>query len=303
MIQSSNYYLKFEENPELFDKLRKPMFLKTELDVVYDDFVRWENSGLLLENEIEYNSQRRYSYVEYTWVKIVEQLRNFGFDYEIIKSFKESLNIGFGDEFYELVLKEKREELLEYYTEEQINKGFTKDDDAQGNSNDPTFFEGFIINVINYNDTVSLLFFHNTPHFCVPVSAEVLKEMEKQPENSKYMEYMKTSHVSISINEIVKKFVVPDVTENGKLQKFTSILSSEEHELLKIIRKHYRGLKEILITTKDNQLHIIEATNIKKAKAESMLIHHFKKGDYKSIKTVAVDGKAVYIEETKKYKL
>lgn len=303
MIQSDNYYLKFEDNPELFDSLRKPMFLKTELDVVYDDFVRWENNGLLLENNIEHNSQRRYSYVEYTWVKLVEQLRNFGFDYSIIKSFKDFLNGAVDDEFYELVIKERREELLEYYTEEEINKGLIKDDNAEGNSNDPTFFEGFIINAINYNDVVSLLFFHNTPSFCVPVSAEVLKEIAKHPENSEYMEFMKKSHVSISINEIIKKFVIPNEVGDIKLQKFTSILSTEEHELLKVIRKHYKGLKTVFITTKDDQLHRIETTNTKKAKAESMLIHHFKRGDYKSIKTIAVDGKATYIEETRKYKL
>ena len=127
MIQSSNYYLKFEENPELFEKLRAPIFLKTELDVVYDDFVRWEKYGLLLESQVEINAQRKYNYVEYTWVKVVEQLRNFGFDYEIIKSFKESLNIKFDDEFYEIIVKEKREELLEYYTEEEINEGFKKE--------------------------------------------------------------------------------------------------------------------------------------------------------------------------------
>jgi DNA-binding transcriptional MerR regulator len=298
MIFSSKYYLNYNYNPELFKKLRNPIFLKTELDVIYNDFVRWENSGLLLDKEVKINTQRKYSYVEYTWVKVVEQLRKFGFDYDFIKTFKDVLDVRIDDEFYKFLIKEKRDELLEFYTEEEINKGVGNSTD-----DDPTFFEAFIINVINYNDIVSILFFHDKPGFCVPFSSETIKEFEKRNANSEYMEYMKMSHVSVSLNEIVKKFVINDIDKTLNSEKFTSILSSEEHSFLKIVRKKYKNLKSIRVKFKDNKMSFLEVKTIKKAKAESRLLEYIKKGDYLSIEIEAVDGNIVNFENTQKYKL
>ena len=157
--------------------------------------------------------------------------------------------------------------------------------------------------MINYNDIVSLLFFHNTPGFFVPVSAEVFKEIEKHPEDSEYLEYLKTSHASISINDIIKKFLINDLGDNTKSEKFKSILSSEEHNLLKIIRKKYKNLKSIKIKFESNEMKMLEVKTTKKATVESKLLEHIKKGDYSNIQIESVDGTIVNFENTQKYKL
>lgn len=166
-----------------------------------------------------------------------------------------------------------------------------------------TAFESLILNVVNHNDIVNLLFFHNKPHFYVPISGEILKEFEQRPEASEYFEYLKESHVSISINEITKSFINNDIPSERRIEKFTSILTEQEYNALKLIRKDYKNLKSVLITTKDNQLNRIELKTVKKANAESMFIHRFKKGDYKSMHIETVDGKVVYITDTEKHKL
>lgn len=303
MIELKNYYKNFEANEDLFNILHEPRFLKTEMDVVYDDFVRWENNGLLWGKYEQKHQQRKYSYIDYTWVKLVEQLRQFGFDYDIIKTFKCSLSETFDDDFFKLVQKEKREQLLERFTEKELDDFFQEIDKKENDERPTTAFEGLILNVLNYNDTVSLLFFHNKPHKYVPVSSEILKEFEQRSEESEYFEYLKTSHVSISINEITKTFVNYNISKEKRSEKFTSILTEQEHNVLKIIRKDYKNLKSVLITTKNNQLNMIEITRTKKVKAENMLIQHFKKGDYKSIDIKTVDGRVTYIGDTTKYKL
>ncbi|GGI57010.1 hypothetical protein [Winogradskyella haliclonae] len=303
MINLKDYYKNFKANNELFEILRERRFKKTEMDVVYDDFVRWEKNGLLWSEFEDKHHHRKYSYVYYTWVKLVEQLRQFGFDYQIIKTFKCSLSETFDNDFYKLAIEEKRELLLEYCSEEELNRFNDEIENEVEEENPITAFESFILNVINHNDIVSLLFFHNKPHFYVPISGEILKEFELRPEASEYFEYLKESHVSISINEITRSFINNDIPSDIRSEKFTSILTEQEHNALKLIRKDYKNLKSVLITTKDDQLNMIELETVKKANAESMFIHHFKKGDYKSMHITTVDGKVVYITDNEKHKL
>lgn len=303
MINLKVHYLNFEANEELFRILREQRFKKTEMDIVYDDFVRWEKNGLLWRDYRDKDSQREYSYVDYTWAKLVAQLRQFGFDYGIIRTFKCSLSETLDNDFYRFMIEEKRELILERYSQEELDEFMESLEKGNDEDEPVTAFEAQILNVVNHNDAVSLLFFNDTPHFYVPVSGEVLREFEQRPEASEYFGYLKKSHVSISINEITKSFIKNDLSPKDRSEKFTSILSEQEHNALKLIRKNYRKLKEIKIVTKNTELDRIELTTTKKARAESMIIEHFKKGDYKSISIEAVDGKVVHIGDTKKHKL
>ena len=79
----------FENNPMaaevLFDLLRERVFLKTELDIVYSDLVNWERSNLLsIGGDSDKGDWKKLNYVEYIWVKIIQELRQFGFNYEEI---------------------------------------------------------------------------------------------------------------------------------------------------------------------------------------------------------------------------
>ena len=72
--------------PLLYHQLRNRCFLKTQLDVVYTDFTNWERYDLLfIDHDVEKGMWKKLNYIEYTWMKIVEQLRKFGFPYNEIK--------------------------------------------------------------------------------------------------------------------------------------------------------------------------------------------------------------------------
>nr|WP_321230248.1 hypothetical protein [uncultured Psychroserpens sp.] len=305
MISQNKYHLNFKDAYLLLTELRRDSFLKTELDVLYDDFVRWEKNDLLwVKDNIETHAQRKYNYIEYTWVKIVEQLRVYGFSYEKIAEYRPFLSQVIDSELFHETFEIKKEEIINVLGKNQVDE-FSKNR-AQINISEVihiSMFELLIINAIAYNDLVSLLFYSDMPGFCFPLSGEVYKEMEKDPDNSEMTNLLEKSHVSISLSEIIKRFVKDDIPKNSKSNKFSSILSEKEHNVLKIIRKDYKGLKSVTIKTKDNELHKIEVTTTKKAKAESRLIQSFKKDDYVSIRVEAVDGKITYYENTQKYKL
>jgi DNA-binding transcriptional MerR regulator len=305
MISQDKYYQNFKDTYPLLEQLRSPVFLKTELDVVYNDFIRWEKNGLLWPHEnFEKHEQRRYSYVEYTWLKIVEQLRAYGFSYNLIEGYLSNLSEVVGNELFIQGYNVKKEKLLEIYDKDKVEE-FMQNIESINISEllGVSLLEMLIINVIPYNDIVSILFYNDIPELTFPISGEVYKEIEKDPNNSEYIYYLNKTHLSISINEIIKKFVINDLSENTKSGKFKSILSTEEHNLLKIIRKKYKNIKSIKIRFQSDEMKMIEIKTTKKARVESRLLEHIKKGEYSTIQIESVDGTIVNFENTQKYKL
>jgi len=304
MISLYRYHHNFKEADSLLDELKAPVFLKTELDVVYDDFVRWENNSLLWPHtDFKKNVQRRYSYVEYTWLKIVEQLRTYGFSHNVIKGYLLNLTQVVDNQAFINAYPEAKEKLTEAFGEE-VAREFMEN--IKGPN--PTglvmisLLELLLINVISYNDIVSLLFYTDEPELCLPISGEVYKEIANQDDHE-YIEYLNKSHVSISITEIAKKFVENDIDEKSKSERFKSILSKEEHNLLKIVRKKYKNIKSLKIRFESEEMKMIEVKTTKKTSVESRLLEHIKKGDYSNIQIETVNGQIVNFENTQKYKL
>ncbi|MFN4152194.1 MAG: hypothetical protein ACK4IX_14730, partial [Candidatus Sericytochromatia bacterium] len=92
MINVADYFSVLEKAPDLFDKVQEKVFLKTEIDIVYSDIKNWERSNLLSEyNEAEKGNWNKISYSEYVWIKIVEQLKDFGCNNEDIIVLKKVL--------------------------------------------------------------------------------------------------------------------------------------------------------------------------------------------------------------------
>ncbi len=304
MISQKQHYQNFKDAYFLIEELRAPVFLKTELDVVYNDFVRWENNELLWPHvDFEKNAQRRYSYVEYTWLKIVEQLRFYGFAYHMIEDYLLCLSEIIDNELLVKGYNAKKEKILEIYDEEEAEE-FMRDIDNINPAESLKFslLEMLIINAITYNDIVSVLFFNDIPGLCLPISGEVYKEIESH-NDSEYLEYLKKTHLSISITGIIKKFIVKDIDIQSNADRFKSILTKSEHNLLKVVRKKYKNIKSIKIRFESNEMKMIEIKTTKKASVESRLLEHIKKGDYSNIQIESVNGKIVNFENTQKYKL
>jgi hypothetical protein len=180
MISLENY----KDNPELvignlLFKLNERVFLKTELDVVYSDLVNWERSNLLnIGGNSDKGDWKRLNYFEYIWVKIIQELRVFGFSYEEIDNYKS-----------ELMIKPNIKEIIEaskidfQSVEEQITLNNLKSIEDNG-SNEKidlgiSYFELMISRIIGSGEKWSILFFKDIPRFYFPLSIETLKGFDK----------------------------------------------------------------------------------------------------------------------------
>lgn len=298
----------FVNNPdiagELYSKLNERVFLKTEIDIVYTDLVNWERSGLLsIGGDSDKGDWKKLSYTEYIWIKIVEELRKYGFNYEEIELIKQGLfeEITIG----ELIksVNEDKENFTEKLGDESLNK-LANFDLSQIDLNTcigVTQLESIVVQAIVTSDDWSLLFLKDTPGSCIPISAEVLRGIHLRNIANELSTKLTETYLSISLSRIIANFLTRG---NDSFESRTiSILTKEEHAILKQIRKKQKNLKSIQIRFKDNRIEMLEVTTIKKAQLESRFLEHIKKGDYLSINIDTVDGNIVNYENTKKYKL
>lgn len=300
--------ISFASNPiaaeALIDLLRERVFLKTEIDIVYSDLVNWERYNLLcIGGDSTKGDWKKLNYIEYTWVKIIQELRQYGFNYDDILTYKIEL---FRQINLEQIIEASRidsKNVVQQLGSEVLEKlNVILDSDYDDNFNiGISFFESIIADAIIGSEKWSLLFFKEMPGFCFPISSKTIRGFDLIDKPEIPMQLLSKTFLSVSLSDIISNFLV--YGDNSFQERTISILTKDEHKLLKQIRKGYNDLKSVKIRFKNNQMDMIEVSSIKKVKLESRLLEYIKKGDYQTISIDTVDGKIVNFENTQKIKL
>lgn len=303
MISNKDFYNNFNSADSLFFKLKERVFLRTELNIVYSDLTNWERSGLLsIGGGSKKGDWKKLNYVEYIWLKIIEELRDYGFTYEEIELIKHNLFYKFTYEelvnAYKIDFENAKEELGQNAIDEFES---IKEKKLDSNSFDVTVIDLIIADVITRAEQCSILFFKDELGTFIPISTDNFRGFDQIDCSDTIQEKLKETFLSISLSSIISNFLIDG--DQAFEKRTVSVLTKEEHDLLKHVRKRYDNIKNIQIRFKNNQMKMLEVTTVKKAKLESRLLEHIKKGDYLSISIDTVEGKIVNFENTQKYKL
>jgi len=286
---------------ELYHQLRNRCFLKTQLDVVYTDFTNWERYDLLfIDHDVEKGMWKKLNYIEYTWMKIVEQLRKFGFPYNEIKLIKNKITKYIPtDELIKSAL-DKKEELDEHIPKASKLIEKHKSELSEKLNIKITYFEMLIYKAISYNQNTSLQFFNDGEGGFSFFSKAIHDESVKTDQIDLIIETTKKTHLSVSLNSILSKFLDSD---NNIDQSKTMILSEDEYALLKIIRNRPKSVIGINITIKENKFERIDIESTKKVEVEARLMEYIIKGGYQTIEIVTQDGLITSFKNKQKIKL
>lgn len=302
MFDSTAYSNDFSKSIILVKKLRERVFLKTEMDVVYTHFSNWERHGLLYRCDDNKGKWKTLNYVEYTWVKIVERLADFGFSYDYIRKMKSNFFI----EVDVVELKKIVRDNMDYVMgkgvdDEMVQLVEFSDEDLRSVDIKLFGLEMFLLNVIFHHETYSLFFFPDRDDLFLPVSAEMMKIYALKQADDSINKLLSESYVSISLSGIISKFLIDG--DGAFEDRATTVLTKEEHALLKVVRNKPKELKSIKIRYKNQAADLIEVSSLKKVKLESRLMDCIKKGEYLNIEIVT-DGKGILkYENTKKIKV
>jgi len=292
----------------LREKLFQPVFLKTSLDIVYSDIINWEVNELLDINFGIIPIEGAYKktaicFMEYIWIKIVDQLRRYGFSYNDIIKVKATLSKPIKIDTIQEDLKANRKHYENKYGEEIISRI----EQIKAKKHLPiesfiTFLELIVVETITKKRELKLLFFKEYPGEVLPFSKEILETIENRGQSEVSSFYFQLDHFSFSFYKLFTPFL-----SQGKTAfdiKSISILSKNEHQLLTLIRRKFKNLKTINIRFKNQEITHIEVTETDKRVAlETRMMDYIKKGDYVDIQIKTQDGRIVSFENTKKYKL
>ena len=302
MINVVEYLSVLEKAPDLFNKVHEKVFLKTEIDIVYSDIKNWERSNLLSEyNNSEKGNWNKISYSEYVWIKIVEQLKDFGCSNNDILLLKNLLYSKFKVKDYILLFDEVKKTIGEkdFEVYNQLYKELNEiDSNKELNFN---LLDVFIVNVIYTGEQLSLFIRKDDSQYFLPFSETMLKEYSNSGVRNLVDDFLNFPFYNIPISNYVSKFL--SNRNDTKHNSFTMILTEQESKLLKIIRKNFEKIKQLKVKYKTGNIELIEVTTIKKVALESKIINHIKKADYKKITIDIANGNIVNFEDTEKIKL
>jgi len=286
-----SYFGELSDPDSLVNYIYAPIFLRTKIDVLYFDFLNWENHDLLdidlgLGTVKTDYKKTAISFVQYVWIKMVEALIKYGFSYNDVKS-----------------IRKKMSEKLHYSfsSNQKIaqNKSFQTSDNYQEFY--VTEFERYVLSTIANKYNFKFFFYKDAPDDYFVFDDSLLDMFIEFNEEDKLREKFNKDHFSFSFYKIFEPFISNEI--DAFETKSISILSNEESKTLRMIRRNYNELKSITIRFKQAKPTHLEIKTNKKVSVESRIMEHIQKRDYSTIVIQTVDGSVVNFENTKKYKL
>lgn len=281
----------FEENFQLSDI---GLAAKTAFD--------WSNAGIYLRAR-KSKYRRKYNGVEYVWLRLVKELREFGLPIQSILNLKNYL------------LSEMN--LMEHYTslfedEDMVDESwsaFIKDIKATFKTP-----ENFIEAVesdkkkVNLSNTkLSVLLFstilsQSNAHLAISKDGNcmVFEESPMQDLFTSSM-IMNQSYISIPLNHIVSEFMGREDLYALNLKASGIDLTEEEVKVIDMIRKG--GINSLTVKFVDGEVNLIETEetiDIKDTKGR--LVDLIQQGGYQEISYKTENGKIVYVKRKTKHK-
>lgn len=285
------YFGELSDPDSLVNYIYAPIFLRTKIDVLYFDFLNWENHDLLDIDlglgtiKTDYK-KTAISFVQYVWIKMVEALIKYGFSYNDVKSIRKKLS-----------------EKLHYSF--SSNQKIAQNKSLQTSDNYQEFyvteFERYVLSTIANKYNFKFFFYKDAPEDYFVFDDSLLDMFIEFNEEDKLREKFNKDHFSFSFYKIFEPFISNEI--DAFETKSISILSNEESKTLRMIRRNYNELKSITIRFKQAKPTHLEIKTNKKVSVESRIMEHIQKRDYSTIVIQTVDGSVVNFENTKKYKL
>lgn len=257
----------------------------------------WQRAGVY-PKERHSRFRRKYNGIEYVWLRLVNELRDFGLPISSILRLKDFLfsEYPLGDFLAEVLEKDDKEvQRIESFLENAFqSKEHLLDEIRQ-------------TDIALLNTTFGILLFgialsKADTHLLIKKNGECI--LFDDPMKDRFTSSMTMSEPYISFP---LKYALQELIDNEHLYELESLeeyidLSEEEQKVLHLIRGG--GIHSLTVRFTDDEINLIETehhVDLKAAKGK--LVDLIKKGGYEEISYKTQDGKIVALNKKTKYKM
>lgn len=237
-----------EKASELFKELQMPLLGGKDLDIEVRLLGNWAN---ILYPEKEMNRRNKYSFADFVFLKIVEQLRNAGVGFPVLTTLKSTLlgkiklkgvitKIQQAKNYIEdlKISKEQKDELRKILTAP----------DAVNDETTFTMLHIIIMECLLKKLPLSLAIFLDGSFIILDKSKEHLYSKDEKEK------LLFETHIVVSVSGILKKFLRSDLS--GFVIPKIGLLSYSENKLFEVV--HSGEYDSILIHFKDKKIKSLE---------------------------------------------
>jgi len=243
------------------------------------NFFSWRSAGLIELSQEKGDEERqrvKLNLVEFTWVKMIDTMRDFGISYKIILKVKALLFANYYEihssddglaamkQTYMAELGKSDEESKEIirFFKSQYKQMLKKYEKGEINAYEVTTIFQLIVGTMYHNTNTSLLVIQNGEEFDINISVgRQFEEIQKMAQSS-----LSKPHFAIPLLGLIESFF--DEPESEKYWEFYGFIGYNEMKVLDAMRN--QNYIEIRITTgkgKNKVIEVIEEGNITEEQA------------------------------------
>lgn len=275
--------------------LNEERFGVKDLDVSYININYWDKQGILSSNQEKKGRWRNFNFVDFVWLKTIDELRQLGVSTTLIKLCKDAVfkpyNLNKDIEFFKNNPAAWEDFLLEFPASDREtlrnNKKLLEEREIESGL---SIFSMSIIKAIQLDTVYKLDIFKSGYSILHP---DGVFDSQEDLDRTR-----KESFISISLTEILKSFLIHDNNVANLVLEEFKVLQPKEIMLLTLIQKGEYDSVNIIF--KDKKIKEFELS--KKQKPERQLIDILKESQYQEITLKSHKGMVTSIQNVSKIK-
>lgn len=302
-ILELNFFLQSDQRhkcSDISDKLLEKQFTIKDVGVTHRWITHWDDVGLL-PGVSEKGKWRKFNFIEYAWLKIIIECRKYNIPLKYLHDLKEIL-IKTIDVEENIKTPEVRQIILELTPIEKRGEveAFLNDKNKIHKAARETpivlcLLHLFILDIIVLKSHFAILI--NSDGEFVPLKESYL---EKYYKIRGFNEFFQESYLSISLTEIVKRFIKGNDLE--LVETKLALLTKDEAEIIRIIREEELISLHIRFD-QDSKIKLVELTQEQRIEKESRFLDVIMNKGYQEITVKTEKGNIVRCTNTLKKKL
>lgn len=279
---------------KLIEFMGKKRYTLSDIDLKSKQAFDWTKAGLFLE-ERESKFRRKYNAIEYVWLKIIKELREFGLSINAIKNLKSFLlkEVDMKEiitSFIEAGLDEEDSDVEELQKALKDKYGSAKGlEELNSKLNDN---QQELVNTVLSMIIIETVINKSNSHLLITKTGNTLvTDGEPFDDQVNLGDILNAPYISFPIKNILVDFINREDLMNSEEREEILLISEEEEKVLELLRKG--NLVSLSVRfNKDNEISLIETEeNIELEKVQGKLADFIMRNKYQVITYKTQDGK------------